>query len=238
MLAMASPLLAIRPASRCLRQTARKGRREEVLIQCRRSFAVASPDLAIAAAATTSTPKLPPIDPATLDRNTVSTKREERLLLHHQHVHPIGSRRRRALQQSDPTALPFEQMPYQCFQEARKVLAADREEKLAQIEEMRVRIGRVMDRPAAALGGEYVKKGKLVRMQKHLEELKIYADANDPLIKKRFEDGFGMIPLLISTPLFCPLPWTSAISKFCWKRYTNHMRNCWTNKSHLSHQAT
>lgn len=126
-----------------------------------------------------------------LNRNTVTTKREERLLLTHQHVHPIGSRRRRALQ-SDPTTLPFEQMPYQCFQEARKVLAADRDEKLAQIAEMRARIGRVMDRPAEAMGGEYVKKGKLVRMQKHLEELKIQADANDPMIKKRFEDGFGM----------------------------------------------
>ena len=82
-------------------------------------------------------------------------------------------------------------MPYQCFQEARKVLAADREEKLAQISEMRVRIGKVMEKSAESLGGDYVKKGKLVRMQKYLEELKVLADINDPMIQKRFEDGMG-----------------------------------------------
>lgn len=49
-----------------------------------------------------------------------------------------------------------------------------------------------MDKPAAAMGGEYVKKGKLVRMQKHVENLKILADANDPMVRKRFEDGLGM----------------------------------------------
>lgn len=45
--------------------------------------------------------------------------------------------------------------------------------------------------PAELCGGEYVKKGRLVRMQKYLEELKILADINDPVIKKRFEDGEG-----------------------------------------------
>ena len=190
---MAGPSLAIRPASQCLRQATRRQRRDIVSVQYIRSFTGACPNLAATTETTTTTskPRLPPIDPSTLTPNTVSTKREERLLLHHHHVNPIGSRRRRALQ-SDPTALPFEQMPYQCFQEARKILAADREEKLAQITEMRARIGRIMDRPAEAMGGEYVKKGKLVRMQKHLEELKIHADANDPMIRKRFEDGFGM----------------------------------------------
>ena len=83
-------------------------------------------------------------------------------------------------------------MPYQCFQEARKVLQEDRESKLTQIAEMRKRIAHWQNVPAADCGGEYAKKGKLVRMHKYLEELKILADINDPLIKKRFEDGEGM----------------------------------------------
>ena len=82
-------------------------------------------------------------------------------------------------------------MPYQCFQEARKVLQEDREIKLGQIAEMRRRIARWQNTPTAECGGEVAKKGKLLRMHKHLEELKILADINDPMIKKRFEDGMG-----------------------------------------------
>lgn len=44
---------------------------------------------------------------------------------------------------------------------------------------------------AAELGGEARKFGKLVAMHKYLEHLKILADSNDPVIKKRFEDGLG-----------------------------------------------
>ena len=126
-----------------------------------------------------------------LDPNLVSTHFEERQLVRDQHQNPIGSRRRRALAKLYPDSLPFEQLPYQCFQEARKILAADREAKLKQIGEMRARIARSQEIPSEALGGDYVKKGKLIRMQKHLEELKILADINDPLVKKKFEDGQG-----------------------------------------------
>ncbi|KAK4696035.1 large subunit ribosomal protein L35, partial [Lecanoromycetidae sp. Uapishka_2] len=56
---------------------------------------------------------------------------------------------------------------------------------------MRKRIAHWQNVPAADCGGEFAKKGKLVRMHKHLEELKILADINDPVIKKRFEDGEG-----------------------------------------------
>jgi large subunit ribosomal protein L35 len=104
---------------------------------------------------------------------------------------PVGSRRRRAAIQSSDN-VPFEQMPYQCFQEARKILQEDREAKLTQIAEMRKRIAHWQNVSAADCGGEFAKKGRLVRMQKHLEELKILADINDPLVKKRFEDGQGM----------------------------------------------
>ncbi len=107
-------------------------------------------------------------------------------------VYPIGSRRRRAaLRTSDN--IPFEQLPYQCFQEALKVLKADREEKLKLIQAERLRISNLAAKdPSEIKGGEQRKQTKLDSMRRHLEYLKIQADINDPLIKKRFEDGEGM----------------------------------------------
>jgi len=107
-------------------------------------------------------------------------------------IKPIGSRRRRAALQGS-TNIPFEQLPYQCFQEARKILQADREEKLQQIEVERARIARLQAQDPAVSGGETEKHRRLRSMRKYLEELKILADINDPVIKKRFEDGEGMI---------------------------------------------
>ena len=46
------------------------------------------------------------------------------------------------------------------------------------------------------MGGEHIKKGRIIAMEKHLEELKILADINDPVIKKRFEDGQGTFGFL------------------------------------------
>ncbi|KAL8657601.1 MAG: hypothetical protein Q9226_001744 [Calogaya cf. arnoldii] len=125
-----------------------------------------------------------------LDPNRVATPRLERRLFRETQQQPIGSRRRRAALQSTAN-IPFEQLPYQCFQEARNLLLADRRNKLIQIDEERRRIAKVQATPAELCGGGYVKKGRLVRMQKYLEELKILADINDPVIKKRFEDGQG-----------------------------------------------
>lgn len=103
---------------------------------------------------------------------------------------PIGSRRRRAALQSSNN-IPFEQLPYQCFQEARKVLLADRAEKLEQIEMMRQRIARLEALSSEEAGGEQSQKSRLRAMQLHLERLKIHADINDPLVKRKFEDGQG-----------------------------------------------
>lgn len=123
-----------------------------------------------------------------LDPTTAIGKKSERLLMR-QGVKPIGSRRRRAALQSSDN-IPFEQLPYQCFQEARKVLQADREEKLAAIEKERARISHLVQQDAASIkGGETQKQLRLDSMRRHLEQLKILADINDPLIKKRFEDG-------------------------------------------------
>lgn len=73
------------------------------------------------------------------------------------------------------------------------MLAADRAEKLEQIAEERSRISRLLATDAANVkGGEENKQRKLEAMRRHLEYLKIQADINDPMIKKRFEDGKGM----------------------------------------------
>jgi large subunit ribosomal protein L35 len=103
---------------------------------------------------------------------------------------PIGSRRRRAALQGSAN-LPFEQLPYQCFQEARQVLLADRAEKLEEIEKMRQRIARVEALSPEEAGGEISQKSRVHAMQQHLERLKIHADINDPLVKRKFEDGQG-----------------------------------------------
>jgi large subunit ribosomal protein L35 len=122
---------------------------------------------------------------------TVSSPRGERALVR-SGINPIGSRRRRAALKSAGN-LPFEQLPYQCFQEARKVLQADREEKLQAIEQERARITRLAAQDSSTIqGGERQKQIRLASMSRYLEKLKILADINDPLIKKRFEDGEGM----------------------------------------------
>lgn len=119
-----------------------------------------------------------------------ATTRAQESLLVKRGIHPLGSRRLRA-SRKHTSQIPFELLPYQCFQEARKIIIADRVSKLAQIAEQRRRITRALETPAEKLGGEYVKKGKVVRMMKYLEKLKVLADINDPIIKKQFEDGLG-----------------------------------------------
>lgn len=108
-----------------------------------------------------------------------------------QGVSPVGSRRRRAAMKDSPN-VPFEQLPYQCFQEARKFLLEDRKEKLEQIETERARIARLRATDASQSGGELQKQRRLRSMENHLEQLKIHADINDPIVKKKFEDGIGM----------------------------------------------
>ncbi|KAG0648765.1 large ribosomal subunit mL38 [Hyphodiscus hymeniophilus] len=136
-------------------------------------------------AATETAFSAPAFDPATV----TSTKGEKSLM--RSGVLPIGSRRRRAAIKSSDN-IPFEQLPYQCFQEALKVLKADREEKMKNIQTERLRISNLEAYNGESLkGGEKEKQRRLGDMRKHLEWLKIQADINDPIIKKRFEDGEG-----------------------------------------------
>ncbi|KAL4891275.1 phosphatidylethanolamine-binding protein [Aspergillus ambiguus] len=123
------------------------------------------------------------------DPSLVTSPRLERRLLR-QGIAPVGSRRRRAALQNS-TNVPFDQLPYQCFQEARKVLLQDRDDKLKQIAAMSEKIARLEAVPTEQAGGEQVKKSKLRAMELHLDHLKILADSNDPLVKKKFEDGEG-----------------------------------------------
>lgn len=73
------------------------------------------------------------------------------------------------------------------------MLKGDREEKMKEIQTERLRISNLEAQDGAKLkGGEKEKQRRLQDMRNHLEWLKIQADINDPLIKKRFEDGEGM----------------------------------------------
>ncbi|KAL4957696.1 phosphatidylethanolamine-binding protein [Aspergillus filifer] len=122
------------------------------------------------------------------DPALVSSKRLEKRLMR-QGILPIGSRRRRAaLQGSDN--VPFEQLPYQCFQEAQKVLRANREEKLKEIASTAEKIARIEALPEAERT-KHSTYAKLRALQHHVTKLQVLADINDPLVKKKFEDGKG-----------------------------------------------
>lgn len=130
------------------------------------------------------------------DPLTVMSTRGEKSLLRSGLV-PIGSRRRRAAIRTSDN-IPFEQLPYQCFQEARKILAADREEKIIEITNQRTKIQKLEQKDIAEIkGGEVMKQTRLMHLKEHLEWLKIQADVNDPMIKKRFEDGQGTFVAIV-----------------------------------------
>lgn len=137
-----------------------------------------------------------------LDQNpdTVLPEFEESLIKAGQM--PVGSRRRRVAMRTTTDPLPFEQLPYQAFQEARKILAADRQEKLQRIRDETAKIAWLEARDASQVkGGQYMKDTKLASLRRHVEQLKILADINDPLVKKRFEDGLGKSNHSIQLPI-------------------------------------
>jgi large subunit ribosomal protein L35 len=184
--AMSACHKAARPFARYLQQSQASSHNSQSV----RSFTTSRISRSEAAflEASSTTPKIDPL--------TVISPRGERALLS-SGISPIGSRRRRAALRSSDN-VPFEQLPYQCFQEARKILQADREEKLQAIEKERTRIAWLSAQDASTIsGGEKQKQTRLHSMQRYLERLKILADINDPLVKKRFEDGEGMRDFLL-----------------------------------------
>ncbi|CRK39896.1 hypothetical protein BN1723_018741, partial [Verticillium longisporum] len=70
-------------------------------------------------------------DPLELDPNTAVAPWAEKDLWK-AGTPPVGSRRRRYAIRTSQN-LPFEQLPYQAFQEARKILALDRQKKVEAI---------------------------------------------------------------------------------------------------------
>lgn len=127
-----------------------------------------------------------------MDPNTTTLFWAERKILK-QGKYPIGSRRRRAAVRQTPD-IPFEKLPYHCFQEARKLLAEDRVEKLEMIKAEHQRLKRVEAMPTETYrGGARFKEKRLDSLRRHIEYLKIQADINDPLVKKKFEDGLGKL---------------------------------------------
>lgn len=57
---------------------------------------------------------------------------------------------------------------------------------------MRVKIAKVVAMDDAACGGTAKKTISVDSMKKELVRLKVMADINDPMVKKKFEDGEGM----------------------------------------------
>ncbi|KAL2019995.1 hypothetical protein VTK56DRAFT_8995 [Thermocarpiscus australiensis] len=135
----------------------------------------------------------------------------------------LGSRRRRAALATTGN-IPFEQMPYQCFQEARKILAQDREEKVAKIIAETEKIKRLeATDPSTFRGGEPYKQKRLASMRAYIEKLKILADINDPLVKRRFEDGKGAWTGDMNKPIYRYLAhrkWCSMDRKIIMQRIT------------------
>lgn len=130
-----------------------------------------------------------------LDPNVTTLPWAEKELLR-RGTPPIGSRRRRAAVRTSQN-IPFEQMPYQCFQEARKLLRDDREAKVRQIvaETEKIKKLEAAD-PSQFRGGEAFRQKRLASLRKYVDQLKILADINDPLVKRRFEDGMGTLNTL------------------------------------------
>ena len=131
----------------------------------------------------------------------------------------LGSRRRRAALATTGN-LPFEQLPYQTFQEARKILQQDRAAKIAQIVKETEKIKLLEARDASSFeGGEAAKQTRIKSLRNYVEELKILADINDPEVKRRFEDGRGAYIHVASytcapTHYLCP-PLTDISSYLC-----------------------
>ncbi|KAK5994016.1 Large ribosomal subunit mL38-like protein [Cladobotryum mycophilum] len=168
--------------SRCqavARPLARHLRQQCATITTVRPFTTATPRAAEVQVQQTPPLTAPvPTSALDLDPNTVMPEFEPHLIKAGKM--PIGSRRRRVAMRSTQN-LPFEQLPYQAFQEARAILAADREAKLGKIREELEKIAALEQKSA----------DDLASLRRYVERLKILADVNDPLVKKRFEDGLG-----------------------------------------------
>ena len=175
-----------RPLARRLQHSSTLPIRSFTSTVLRHNASVTTPPPSDASAAA-AVPEFSPLDQ---DPNTVLPEFEAALIKAGKM--PVGSRRRRAAMRTVPNSLPFESLPFQAFQEARKILAADREDKLRKIQEELAKIAALEAKsPEQIRGGQAAKDTKLASLRIYVEKLKILADINDPVVKKRFEDGLG-----------------------------------------------
>jgi large subunit ribosomal protein L35 len=189
-----------RPLARCLQCT-----RNDSLSLPIRSFTTSRAALlettTTEPAAADQAPPPPASKPAALNPELVSKPSQERRLVSETGQQPVASRRRRHMLKQTQN-IPFEQLPFQCFQEARKVLQEDRKEKLEEIKMQRERIER-LEAEQVAPQNEGNKNHRLRSMRERLEHTKILADINDPIVKKTFEDKQGMsLIMLVCSNIF------------------------------------
>jgi large subunit ribosomal protein L35 len=147
------------------------------------------------AAAQAPPPPPPAGKPAALNPELVSKPAQERRLVSETGQQPVASRRRRHMLKQTQ-GIPFEQLPFQCFQEARKILQEDRKEKIDEIKMQRERIEK-LEAQQVAPQDESHKQHRLRSMRERLERTKILADINDPIVKKTFEDKQGMLLIVL-----------------------------------------
>lgn len=177
-----------RPLARCLQCT----KHDRISLPIR-TFTSSRPSLQETTTESPKTERPPPPDASGdnfFDPEHVSKPSQERRLIAETGKQPVTSRRRRYMLKQSQN-IPFEQLPFQCFQEARKVLQEDRAEKLEQIRVQRERIERLQAQNVAPQD-EGKKAHRLDSMRRSLDKLKVLADINDPVVKRTFEDKQGM----------------------------------------------
>ncbi|KAF8451872.1 phosphatidylethanolamine-binding protein [Terfezia claveryi] len=78
----------------------------------------------------------------------------------------------------------IESMPFQAYQLALEIIRGDRIEKLQQIKQTQERLSR-----ALAVPGVDPKARHILSLRKHLDRLRVLADANNPRVKYNFDNG-------------------------------------------------
>ena len=149
-------------------------------------------------------PRTPGFKERKLDPMTTTLRWAEKKLMK-KGIYPIGSRRRRVAIRTSPN-IPFEHLPYQCFQEALKILRKDRHDKMVKLVKMENRLKwRMGSNTSCFSGGEKEKQRRVKMLREYIDELVLLTDANDPEVKRRSEDGLGgshAAPIYCLSPLF------------------------------------
>jgi len=90
-------------------------------------------------------------------------------------------------------------MPFQAYQLALEIIREDRAEKMQQIKQTQERLSRALAAP-----GVNPKARHILSLKRHLDRLRILADANNPRVKYNFDNGISTyrLPPLIHIGLY------------------------------------